>query len=389
MQKKNIEDNENIAVFFNELRLTGFQLIVGVPCSLVNNLILYASKSSDFTYISATNEGEAVAIAVGARLAGKQSIIICQNSGLGNMVNPLTSLSSTFGIPVLIIMSWRGAHNKNDAPQHQLMGNITVKMLDLLRINVFSFPINKKEIKFTVENVCKQLQLGNSCCLMVEQKIEWKDNLLPITRNLPSKTRNSTMYCNNTTFSSFLRKKILTVIINHFPINTLYIATTGDTVRELYDIKDQNSNFYMVGSLGYASSIGLGISLFYKGQVIIFDGDGALLMHMGNIATVGHYAPPNFCHILLNNKVHGTTGGQKNSSETVDFLGIAKSCNYSVIVDVDQDNLLDILNLINEKEGPYFIHIKTKYISNKVLDRPNITPKENAIRFIQYIKHNQ
>ncbi len=375
-----------VEIFFDELKLQGFRLVICVPCSSLSGFIAYASQSNDFTYINATNEGEAVAIAVGAKLSGQKSVIICSNAGLGNMVNPLSSLSDTFGISLLIVMSWRGQPNKIDAPQHKLIGRITLSLLNSLNIQVLNFLGTKDLIKELVKLACKHLEKNNSCCIIVEGNIgNYITNNKAITQ---SKVINQEPLSLISRHTLLTRKEALQRIIKFFSPKTIFISTTGYTSRELFEFNDSNNKFYMIGSMGYASSIAFGISLYYKNPVVVLDGDGALLMHMGNMSTIGHYAPPNLYHIVLNNKVHATTGGQKNSSESVDFLKVATSCNYPVVIEVDKYTIESKLKLISKKKGPYFIHIEIDSSFVRNVTRCQITPSSNMLRLTSFIKNN-
>ncbi len=367
------------------LKALGFSLIVGVPCSMLEGLLTHPYLKKHFRYISATNEGEAVAIATGATIAGEKAMVFCQNSGLGNMVNPITSLSNTFGIPLLFIISLRGNPQEFDAPQHRLMGNITHEMLRLLGIDILQFPGSQEAMLNIIANISSRYKEGLSSCLIVDKTLpSYEASNYDLQIN--SRSQN---FLDTITKGSYKpqRREVMEKIIRFLPEKYVYVATTGETSRELCEIKDTDNNFYMVGSMGYASSIGLGISLFTKDKVVVFDGDGALLMHMGNMSTIGTYANKNLYHIVLNNNIYSSTGGQCNSSINIDFIKIAKACNYATIAHGEITSLEDTLNKLEKSDGPHFLEIKID-ISRKIkANRPFIDPKSNAIRLMNYLKN--
>ncbi len=376
----------NLTMFFQVLKDKGFNTIIGVPCSMLNSIFDFLSNSQEFDYIGATNEGEAVAIAVGANLAGKKAIVVCQNSGLGNMVNPLSSLVSPFKIPLLIIMSWRGNPKKQDEPQHELIGKITIDLLEMLKTKVIQFPENDLQIKEKIDFAQACLDKGNSCCFIVE-------NELPVQKNKDHFVIEH-KYKNN--LKSFLdlsddqspylsRWEVLEKIINFFPKNTALICSTGKSSRELFTLNDSNRNFYMVGSMGCASAIGLGIAKYSSKRIVVIDGDGALLMKMGNMATIGHYSPLNFFHILINNGVHDSTGGQRTVSETVNYAKIAQACNYNMTFS-GHNNLEACFDIMIKNDGPHFFEIKTAPGSIESIGRPTLPLDKIASRFSAFIQ---
>ncbi len=371
--------------FIEEGKKRNFLLYTGVPCSYLKPFINYVIDSPDIEYIGAANEGEGVAIAAGATLAGINSVVMFQNSGLGNAVNPITSLIHTFKIPSLIITTLRGEPNgPKDEPQHELMGKITTSLLDLMEVEWQFFPENKKDINEAYDKALKSISNGKPYALVMKKGSvkEYKLKKKPLKKEI-KKTK---ILPSNNTIGT--RAETLEVIQKSIGHKDLLIATTGYTGRELYALEDKENQLYTVGSMGCASSIGLGISLFSKkNRVIILDGDGAVLMRMGALATIGYYRPNNFLHILLNNELHESTGGQSTVSHSTDFLGIAQSCGYQDVKSCSTIEELESL-ISNETEKLTFclLNIKPGVMDN--LPRPVIKPYEVAKRFKNYIRDN-
>ena len=366
----------------------GFEDFVGVPCSFLSPLINYAINNGKF--IMANNEGDAVAIASGISLSSnkKYGVVLMQNSGLSNALSPLTSLNYIFDIPILGFVSLRGerdAEDKNtDEPQHELMGTITDRMLELCRISYDFLSPNIAQAKNQLEKAKEHLDRNESFFFIVKKGVlddlvldTLKQQILPLQKQQAQHTRMETLE----RISVFAKAN-----------NIAMLATTGKTGRELYEIEDNVNQLYMVGSMGCVSSLGLGIALRGDQKVICVDGDGALLMRMGAMSTNAHYAKRvnrgNFCHILLDNQTHDSTGGQFTLSPYVDFLPIAKSFGYDKVICLNtltelSEVLQDFSNQV--KGGATFIYIPIKKGSKKDLGRPKVTPKEVAKRLKTFL----
>ena len=372
----------------NQLRKNGFNFFTGVPCSYLTPVINGVINSKIIKYVGATNEGEAIGIASGAWLAGKKSVVMIQNSGLGNTINPLTSLNYPFKIPLLIITTWRGDPKIKDEPQHKLMGQITRDILKLCKIKNDIFPTNKKKLMSTIMKINKSINNNSLPYALIMRKESIKKEEL--------KQKNIFLKKNNKIIN-FLKKgslpsrfNILEEINKNINEKVAVIATTGKTGRELFSINDSENFFYQVGSMGCASAITLGVALNSKKKIVVIDGDGALLMKMGNISTIGRNQPKNLIHILLDNNVHDSTGQQLTNASTVDFNKIAINCGYRSSYYLN--NLNDFSKIIkkilksNKNNGPIFINVKIKKGSIKNLARPTIHPKDVAIRFKSFLK---
>lgn len=359
--------------FGSELKKRGFEFFSGVPCSYLKNLINFAIN--DCEYVMAANEGDAVAIAAGANLAGKKSVVLMQNSGLSNATSPLISLTYPFQIPILGFVSLRGEPGLNDEPQHELMGQITSEMLSVMKIQWDYLSTDITKAKKQLDRANQYIERNESFFFIVkkgtfetvilqEQPIEKKSNeRKQIKKNeddLPT------------------RYEAISVINSLKDAQTVQLATTGKTGRELYDLEDSENNLYMVGSMGCISSLGLGMAMSKPNKSIIaIDGDGALLMRLGNLATIGSYSPPNLLHILLDNHSHDSTGGQQTVSPNVQFTEIAAACGYYCVVYAH--NLEELASAIENwklDQKLTFIYLKVAKGSKKELGRPKMKPYE-------------
>ncbi len=372
----------NTRKFGEELSSYGYDFYTGVPCSFLKNLINYAINSCE--YVAAANEGDAIATAAGAYVGGKKTVVLMQNSGLTNAVSPLTSLNHPFQIPVLGFVSLRGEEGLNDEPQHELMGKITTDLLDLMNVKWAYLSNNSDQTKVQLENADNFLKLNIPFFFVVKKNTFSKEKLhkqeVIIRHNQYTGIKEGADLLP-------LRKEALEIISEAKDGKTVLLATTGKTGRELYEINDTPNNLYMVGSLGCIASIGLGLSLAKTNKnIIVIDGDGSLLMRMGSLATIGHYAPNNMLHILLDNNTHDSTGGQYTVSHNVDFVRIASSCSYTNSIHIH--NLHELQNAITtwkKSKQLTFLYVRIKGGSSKALGRPNSKPfevKQKVMKFI-------
>ena len=374
----------------NQLTKYGYSFFSGVPCSYLTSVINTVINSKKIKYIGATSEGEAVGIASGAWLAGKKSVVMIQNSGLGNTINPLTSLNYPFNIPILLITTWRGEPKTKDEPQHELMGKITKNILTLSKIKNEIFPTNEKNLNkvlFKINNSINKTSLPYA--LLMRKETIKKEKLKQKKIFLKKKNKALIFYKKKNIPTRF---QILNELHKYINNKIAVIATTGKTGRELFSLNDCKNFFYQVGSMGCASAIALGVALNSKKKILVIDGDGALLMKMGNMSTIGANQPKNLIHILLDNNVHDSTGQQLTNASTVDFANIAINCGYQN--SYSTDNLNDFSKIIkknlvssNKTIGPTFIHIKIQKGSIENLGRPAIHPKDVAKRFKNFLEN--
>ena len=374
--------------FLSQCKDFGFQFFTGTPCSYLKPFINFVIESPNFEFIDATNEGDAVAIAAGATLAGKKSVVMFQNSGLGNAINPLSSLTDTFKIPMLLIVTHRGEPGgPPDEPQHELMGQITIPMLETLKLGWDFFPNQPDLIRPALLKAAAFMEKEKRPFVFIMKKNDVSP--YPLKEDQPK--RNSVFNISHQ--DNFLkpinerysRTQALKIIQSMEMEKTVLIATTGKTGRELFEMEDRPNQFYMVGSMGCALPLGLGISLARPDlKVVVIDGDGALLMRTGSMGSVGYFRPKNLIHILLDNEVHDSTGGQKTASPNISFGALAKGFNYKNVFTTDCifqfENYLRDLN-----EGPTFLHLKIKKGSPFELGRPGLHPYQVAERFKNHI----
>ncbi|MEF2968089.1 phosphonopyruvate decarboxylase [Paenibacillus sp. M1] len=373
----------NTKLFGDRLKKMGFNFYSGVPCSFLQNLINYAIN--DCEYIMAANEGDAVAVCAGAYLGGRKSVFLCQNSGLTNAISPLTSLNYTFRIPVLGFVSLRGESGLKDEPQHELMGQITTDLLDVMRINwaFLSHEIEEAMIQLVTAN--EFIESGESFFFVVKKGTFEKELLLEQRIEIPLNERKITR-SHEDQFPK--RSEVLSEITRLTKKLDINLATTGLTGRELYEVGDLPNNLYMVGSMGAVSSLGLGLALSSpKSNVVVIDGDGSFLMRMGAIATNAYYKPSNMFHLLLDNNAHESTGGQKTVSGGIDFISLAADVGYSNSIYIHNlDELIVELNRWKSNKGLTFAYIKIFPGTVENLGRPRIKPYEVKERLIQHLK---
>lgn len=367
-------------------------LITGVPCSYFKGMINAAMN--DGRYIPATDEGAAVAIATGYQIAsGKPALVLMQNSGIGNAISPLTSLNAIFREPITLMVSQRGG--ENDEPQHELMGMIDEFLLNTC--NVLTRPVQRLEMNMDKEYIANQ---DTQCLAYLVPKgtfdsVELEGNML--------EKRHHKSYWFNDTFGEYEGERQVT------RPNTLHskyefiqkivekakasfkryviIATTGYTGRELWSIEDAENNLYMVGSMGCASALGLGMALGDPNlKVIVLDGDGAILMRPGAMATIGSIQPDNLIHICFNNGTYDTTGGQPTDCWNTTFSDLAMGFGYSNVM---LTNSLKTIDRLDERsDGPLFIEIAIRTGHEKV-GRPTLKPYEVKERLKQYIERTK
>lgn len=373
--------------FLSECLNKNIKCFTGTPCSYLRPFINAAINHKEARFVSAVNEGDAVAIAAGSWLGGEMSLVMFQNSGLGNAVNPLTSLISAFKIPILGIVTLRGDPTTDpDEPQHMLMGKITAKLLDLLEIDWDYFPETPDQVSQHLEKVYQEkLKKGRPFFYIMRKDQILNCNLENQKTLLPDANKTLIVKDQQIKLAYPSRTESLKCILEVLKpkCNYHFIATTGVTGRELFELGDTSNFFYMVGSMGCAPSLGLGLALTSKDKAVcVIDGDGALMMRMGNMTSIGIYQPSNLVHILLDNGAHDSTGGQKTGSEYIDFALLAKACGYKHIYLTESlVGLSEFLKRVDLGEGPYFFHVKIKTGHPKSLGRPTIRPEEVAIRF--------
>jgi phosphonopyruvate decarboxylase len=367
--------------FVSTLLESGRRTFFGVPCSFLRPLIDHVAARRELSYFGATNEGEALALAAGAFLAGGRPVVMLQNSGLGNLVNPLASLTYTFRIPVLLMVTLRGEPGLGDEPQHELMGRTTAELLRVLEVRTERFPECDDDVSAAIARaeahmaesglpfaflVGKGGVRGADAAPPLDAPVRPSGRLLPDAGSGPLPTR----------------REAIAAVADTVDPRTLLVATTGKTGRELFEHRDRDGNLYVVGSMGLASSIALGVALHdNSGAVVVLDGDGAALMRMEAFASIGHARPPAFVHVLLDNRAHDSTGGQPTLSGSVDFPALAIACGYASAVSVTGAAALarEVARASRER-GPHLLHAPIALGSRPDLGRPGLAPPDVAHR---------
>ena len=366
-----------------------YTFYTGVPCSFLKPLINYVIQNPDVDYVTSTSEGEAVGIAAGAYLAGRKAVVMCQNSGLGNTINPLTSLCFPFRIPILLIVTLRGEPGLNDEPQHELMGQITGDILETLHIQWDFFPDVPEKIGMVLDRAESEMaKTGLPFALIMKKgSVDKTDLLYTYTKSNQSETMPEGKFRSKPE-NRMTRFESIKIIREAFCNDDAIIATTGKIGRELFTLGDTKNQLYIVGSMGCAAGIGFGIQHVRPRQrVIVLDGDGAALMKMGTIAMIGYYKPEQFVHIILDNETYESTGGQQSVSPSVDFCHIAAACGYKKCYRADTKNdLISVINSSTEFIGPSLIHVKVSSGSASDLGRPTLNPYQVKERFMEFLE---
>lgn len=362
------------------IEILGADFYAGVPDSQLKALCDYLINTYGTDprhHIIAANEGNCAAIAAGYNLAtGRVPVVYMQNSGIGNIVNPVTSLLNTnvYAIPVIFVIGWRGEPGVPDEPQHIFQGRITQELLADLDIDSFvvTKETTREELESQMRIFAKELGEGRDVAFVI------KKGGLTYSGKAVYENGNK------------LRREEVIRRITIFSGDDPVISTTGKASRELFEIREQNKqghehDFLTVGSMGHASSIALGIALNSSPHEKIWciDGDGSLLMHLGAIPVIGAISPKNFIHIVINNAAHETVGGMPTVADKIDVCAIARACAYASAVSVDNFKDLDEeLQKARDSAGPCLIEIRCAIGAREDLGRPTIPPLANKDNFI-------
>ena len=378
--------------FVEAARRHGFDWYSGVPCSFLTPFINYVLQDRSLRYLDAANEGDAVALIAGATLGGRRGVTMMQNSGLGNAVSPLTSLTWPFRIPQLLIVTWRGQPGVDDEPQHALTGPITPALLETMEISWERFPTEADEIGPALERAVAHMDTcGRPYALLMQ-----KGTVAPyplIDQPVRGHARMIAVPAAGSLRSDPLpsRHDVLRRVLERPDVNAdVILASTGFCGRELYALDDRPNQLYMVGSMGCVTPLALGLALARPDlRVVALDGDGAALMRMGAFATLGAYGPANLVHLLLDNAAHDSTGGQATVSPHLSFAGVAASCGYAEAVEGDDIDLVDHLLDGSAPDGPRFARIAIRAGTPAGLPRPSLTPVEVKERLMKHIAAGQ
>lgn len=362
------------------LEITGSDFYTGVPDSQLKalcNYLMVTYGTDPRHHIIAANEGNAVGLAAGYYLAtGKVPVVYLQNSGEGNIINPVASLmnNKVYGIPCLFIVGWRGEPGVHDEPQHIFQGEVTLKLLKDMNIDTFviSPGTTEQELQTAMDRFRPLLERGGQAAFVVrkgaltfEGKVEYGNS------------------------NTLLREEAIRHIVSAAGEDFL-VSTTGKASRELFEIRESNGqghghDFLTVGSMGHSSSIALGIALQKpEKRIWILDGDGAVLMHMGSMALLGTLKPQNVIHIVINNGAHETVGEMPTVAGNINLREIAEGCGYShCAVAEDVESLVRTLQQMKKENTLSFLEVRCALGSRKDLGRPTTTASENKKAFME------
>ena len=369
--------------FIEKLRENGIDCFAGVPDSLLKNICAYITDNFDARHnIITANEGAAIGFAAGHFLAtGQPACVYMQNSGQGNTINPLASLTDkdVYNIPVLLIIGWRGRPGVHDEPQHVKQGKVTLGLLDVMGIGYEVLSKDEKEAAAQIDRAVAALRNNEVYALVIEkdtfddykiQNIEVND--LPMSR-----------------------EEAIQAVAQALDSKDVIVSTTGMISRELFEAREawgqgHERDFLTVGSMGHASQIALGIALEKQDRKVwCFDGDGATIMHMGSMAIVASKKPSNYIHVVFNNGAHDSVGGQPTVGLKIDLPAIAKAAGYAAAFSVSTiEELNSQLSTLNSKfkAGPVLLEIKVKKGNRKDLGRPTTTPIQNKEALMAFLK---
>ncbi len=368
--------------FIDTLRANDLSFFAGVPDSLLKNICAYIADNIDESHnIITANEGAAIALAAGYHLAtGKTGVVYMQNSGQGNTINPLASLTDreVYNIPVLLLIGWRGCPGLHDEPQHAKQGKITTSLLEVMGIEYDILDKDEKRAAEQIPKAVKAVRENNVYALIIE-KGTFEDYGLKSTGN------------NNLTMT---REEAVKSVVSAIDPKDVIVSTTGMISRELFEAREawgegHERDFLTVGSMGHACQIALGIALAQRERrVWCFDGDGAVIMHMGSMAIVASRAPENYVHVIFNNGAHDSVGGQPTVGLKIDFPGVGRAVGYAGCYSVDNPaDLKKALEKINgQAHGPLLLEIKVKKGNRKDLGRPTTSPIENKAALMDFLK---
>lgn len=367
--------------FIEKLRKNGIDCFAGVPDSLLKNICAYITDHCDAEHnIISANEGAAVGIAAGHYLAtGQPACVYMQNSGEGNIINPLASLTDpeVYNIPVLLLIGWRGRPGVHDEPQHVKQGKVTTGLLNTMGINFDVLSKEEDKAEKQISKAIGALKEKDVYALVIEKDTFEDYKLQNVEKN-------------NFIMS---REEAIQTVAAALDEKDCIVSTTGMISRELFEYRaamkqGHERDFLTVGSMGHASQIALGIAMAkLDRKVWCFDGDGAAIMHMGSMTIVANKAPQNYVHVVFNNGAHDSVGGQPTVGLKIDLHAVAKAVGYKAAYSADsKEYLMELLDKVKAQVGPVLLEIKVKKGNRKDLGRPTTTPIQNKEALMNYLK---
>lgn len=366
--------------FLRSLENQGAVFFTGVPDSLLKNFCTAIEYSINREHhVIAANEGNAIAMAAGFYLStGKIGVVYMQNSGLGNAINPLTSLTDpdVYRIPLILMIGWRGEPGNFDEPQHKKQGRITKEQLELLNIP-FHVLHADSDWASVLQDTFSDLKTTSAPVAILVRQDTFSENTIKIERKK---------------WGFMTREVAIEIILDAIDKGSIVISTTGKTSRELFELRVRRgeilNDFLTVGSMGHTSSIALGVALGNpKKHIVCLDGDGSLIMHMGALSTIGNLKPANLIHFILNNASYESVGGQPTVADGIDFCSLVTACGYNSFKRAcNEDDLRSSIKKAIKNVGPAFIEVVVRQGSRKDLGRPTVSPQENKEVFMHAIQ---
>lgn len=375
------------STFYDLILKNGTDFFAGVPDSLLKNFCAYVTDNApEDKHIISANEGSATALAAGYHFTtGKIPLIYMQNSGEGNMVNPLLSLADpdVYSVPMLILIGWRGEPGVHDEPQHVKQGKVTCALLDAMQVPYEVLTNSEEELAAQLERAYARIRKDSAPFALVIRKGTFDDYVLQNNRRVEAEMK---------------REEAIEKVILNSPEKAVFVSTTGMASRELFELREKHGmgherDFLTVGSMGHASQIALSIALVRKERPIFcIDGDGATIMQMGGLATIGTRAPKNMVHIVMNNGAHDSVGGQPTVGLSIDLPAIARACGYKKVYAVGSADAL--VSTMKEISASFeagnseltFVEVKVTKGARKDLGRPTTTPIQNKNALMEFLE---
>jgi phosphonopyruvate decarboxylase len=365
----------------------GVSLYVGVPDSILKDVIAYAAaqsreSTSRVRHVVAANEGAAIALGAGHYLATHEvPVVYMQNSGLGNAVNPLTSLADpeVYGIPMLLLIGWRGEPGRKDEPQHLSLGGKTIGLLDTLQIPHAIIDSSTDFGTVARKAIMVARETSRPYALVVRAKT---------FKTYHVRSEDPRSY-------SLTRESALDLVLSAIGETAIVVSTTGKLSRELFEYRERlaqerDGDFFMLGAMGLASQLALGVAAAKPAkEVYCLDGDGAVIMHMGAMAIIGGTAPRNFRHIIFNNGAHDSVGGQATVGFKIDFGVIAAGCGYTHCCKAQTEGeIAGAMRTLGSEPGPTLLEIRVNKGARENLGRPSASPLEAKRRFMEFLRES-
>ena len=378
--------------FYKSLVKNRIEYFCGVPDSLLKNICAYiADNSPAGRHVIAANEGAAAAMAAGWYLGtGEPALVYMQNSGIGNAFNPLVSLAdpAVYGIPMLLLIGWRGEPGVKDEPQHVRQGELTLPVLEMLGIPYTLIESSTGAIDDIVADAAQKAKALEKPYAIVAGK-----NAFSAYNAANNSATNNSAVKNKKDETLLSREEAVMLAAELAGIDSAIVSTTGMISRELFLYRERcktshESDFLTVGSMGHSSQIAFGLaSALPEKKIYCFDGDGAVIMHMGSLAVNGTKAPPNLVHIVFNNEAHDSVGGQPTAAGEIDLPAVARACGYGIVLEAKtKDEIKNAFTNSKSQKGPAFIEIRVRKGARSNLGRPTLTPQQQKREFMEHFQ---